>query len=214
MNLTEALREVDAITDALGLPIDKNIRLAVAAIKMHELPTRASCEGHINWGSPYPWVDIGTNANQSETDSEISDTSIQKIGKSLQKVVRKYDNIELFATVAVTDKDKRYHIAATKDELECRSLDDNVDELQTKKINQKDKKRLMKLLDDFYYQNPQHHYPLVLTLIDSGALGEYTLQNIGAITNEFVYDKQKEENIKLFREEMDSFARYLINLKK
>ena len=214
MDLTEALREVDTITDALGLPIDKNIRRVIAALRMHEFPTRASCEGHVNWGSPYPWIDMGTDVNQSEPDPEISDTSIQKIGKSLQKVAREYQNVELYTTVALTNQDRRYHITATKEELEYRSLEDNVDELRTKKINQKDKKRLIKLLDNFYRQNPQLLYSRVLTLNDSGAFGEYTLQNIGAITNELVDDKQKEENIKLFREEMNSFAQYLINLKK
>jgi excisionase family DNA binding protein len=31
----------------------------VVALNANDISTTASCEGHIDWGAPYPWVDIG-----------------------------------------------------------------------------------------------------------------------------------------------------------
>jgi hypothetical protein len=50
------LREVDEICDALGKPVDVGIRETVAILQLLGLHTRQSCEGHIGWGLPAPWV--------------------------------------------------------------------------------------------------------------------------------------------------------------
>jgi hypothetical protein len=48
-------------TDTLGMPIDPLILPVVIWLTVWGIPTRASCEGHIDRGMPYPWVDIGRN---------------------------------------------------------------------------------------------------------------------------------------------------------
>lgn len=55
----ELLERVDETTDRLGNPIDERIRDVVAGLWGHGVPTIASCEGHDDWGSRLPWVDIG-----------------------------------------------------------------------------------------------------------------------------------------------------------
>lgn len=58
-NYQEALKELDDLSDNLGLEIDPGIRKIVAALRMHDYNTYGSCEGHMEqWGLPYPWVDI------------------------------------------------------------------------------------------------------------------------------------------------------------
>lgn len=50
--------KIATLADRLGHPIDLGIRHAVIAFNLQGLHTTASCEGHINWGLPYPWIDL------------------------------------------------------------------------------------------------------------------------------------------------------------
>jgi hypothetical protein len=45
--------------DGLGKHIDPGIMDVVVALNANDIHTTASCEGHLDWGTPYPWVDIG-----------------------------------------------------------------------------------------------------------------------------------------------------------
>jgi hypothetical protein len=44
--------------DGLGCRIDPGIMNTVIALNANDIHTIASCEGHLAWGAPYPWVDI------------------------------------------------------------------------------------------------------------------------------------------------------------
>lgn len=50
--------EVNQWTDGLGKPIDAGIKEAVIALNLLGFKTRQSCEGHLDHGYPYPWVDF------------------------------------------------------------------------------------------------------------------------------------------------------------
>lgn len=54
----EVREEVDTMADNLGMPIDEHIKKIVIALRMYELATDGSCEGHLDHGLPYPWVDM------------------------------------------------------------------------------------------------------------------------------------------------------------
>lgn len=54
----EKMKEVESWGDALGLKIDESVRETVVAMNLLRLPTSASCEGHLRWGSLAPWVII------------------------------------------------------------------------------------------------------------------------------------------------------------
>ncbi len=45
--------------DKLGQPIDDGILTAIIALNVNKIPTFASCEGHLDHGESFPWVDIG-----------------------------------------------------------------------------------------------------------------------------------------------------------
>jgi hypothetical protein len=49
---------VEGIRDALGKPVDAGIKSLVTALNASGFPTTASCEGHLDWGIPAPWVDV------------------------------------------------------------------------------------------------------------------------------------------------------------
>jgi hypothetical protein len=52
------------VTDKLGKKIDPGILETVVAFNMLGITTLQSCEGHIGWGSPYPWICIEADMQQ------------------------------------------------------------------------------------------------------------------------------------------------------
>lgn len=52
------LTELKGVSDALGHEIENGIKETVATLQLLGFPTTGSCEGHSDWGLPYPWVDI------------------------------------------------------------------------------------------------------------------------------------------------------------
>jgi hypothetical protein len=48
------------VTDRLDMPIDSGILGTVVAFNACDIHTTGSCEGHLDWGAPYPWIDIGS----------------------------------------------------------------------------------------------------------------------------------------------------------
>lgn len=58
VDLGEIKKEVDEITDKTGLHINSKIKELIIGLRALGIETIAYCEGHLNWGNPYPWVDI------------------------------------------------------------------------------------------------------------------------------------------------------------
>lgn len=57
--LIKDIREdVNRTVDGLGRPIDKGIRETIVFLWALGFRTSASCEGHLDHGFPYPWVDF------------------------------------------------------------------------------------------------------------------------------------------------------------
>ncbi|BCX15756.1 MAG: hypothetical protein KatS3mg097_648 [Candidatus Parcubacteria bacterium] len=74
----EERNEVNKIVDRLGNPIDEGIKETVIALRIFGLETTGSCEGHLERGLPYPWVDIGTDPPE-DWDPNIQDETQRKI---------------------------------------------------------------------------------------------------------------------------------------
>lgn len=48
------------LVDGMGCPIDEGILQTVVALNLLGLRTSQSCEGHLDGGLPYPWLDFQT----------------------------------------------------------------------------------------------------------------------------------------------------------
>ncbi len=53
-----ARTQVESLEDALGKRLDEGIKEPVVALRAFGIPTNQSCEGHLDHGNPYPWVQI------------------------------------------------------------------------------------------------------------------------------------------------------------
>lgn len=58
--------ELGLITDNLGMPIEAGIMDTVAALQLLGFGTSGSCEGHGDWGCPWPWVNIEASSAAPE----------------------------------------------------------------------------------------------------------------------------------------------------
>jgi hypothetical protein len=54
----EVVFRVEKITDELGKKIDSGIKETIVAFLVNNFNTTCSCEGHLDRGRPYPWLDI------------------------------------------------------------------------------------------------------------------------------------------------------------
>lgn len=50
--------ETEKVIDGLGYHIDENIKETVTSLNIFDINTSGSCEGHIEWGTGVPWVEI------------------------------------------------------------------------------------------------------------------------------------------------------------
>ncbi len=69
-NLRDALNKAYLMRDNLNMPIDHGIIRSVAILYDNEFITNGSCQGHSNWGLPYPWIDF-------DTDKQLFDQKIK-----------------------------------------------------------------------------------------------------------------------------------------
>ena len=53
--------EVHSLIDEQKRPIDEHIKAIVIALRYYGFHTSASCQGHMDHGLPYPWVEISAN---------------------------------------------------------------------------------------------------------------------------------------------------------
>jgi len=56
--INEALADVETIVDALGNPIDGGIKEGIAVFHALGINTTQSCEGHEDWGTGAPYIDV------------------------------------------------------------------------------------------------------------------------------------------------------------
>ncbi len=91
----EAEAFVRCITDGLGCSIDEGILEVVVALNLLGFPTCQSCEGHLDDGLPYPWVDFETDEfptfRQALEDASIEGLSAEeREAKGAQLVAEAY----------------------------------------------------------------------------------------------------------------------------
>lgn len=70
------------LVDAMECPIDEGILPTVVALNLLGLHTCQSCEGHLDYGAPYPWIDFETDEfpafKQAQEDADREDLSVEE----------------------------------------------------------------------------------------------------------------------------------------
>jgi hypothetical protein len=205
MTYDESLAEVDKLVDGLGMHVDKAIRSVVTALRMHDLQTTSSCEGHLDRGLPYPWVGLGSEPQLPK--SREPNAGMDKISSDISAVVAQNPGIEVYATIVPADSDDRFTIISTPAETKWRELKGITDLGTVKQKNFEQLTKLIGLLSEFYASTP--NYEKMLILDSFGTAGNVRLQCHGSVLNELRTGPEKSEKLAVYRAEMDRFAAFL-----
>lgn len=201
LKLEEIRHEVENIGDRLGKPIDESIRETVVMFKANELPTSGSCEGHIERGSPVPYVEVSA-PNQPEE---------RFIGQNeaFEKTAKKYDiTVEEAKTLKIGE-------AYWEAMEECSR---NRETEEYKEWNEENEKLLAKARDilEEFYKERKVEQDVKLQLEER--VGNFRIHNGGedyqpliGSEREFSEEEKKIrlEKVEKYRAEMNEFAEFL-----
>jgi hypothetical protein len=126
---------VNQLTDPLGKKVDRGIKSLVAALNVLGFPTVASCEGHTNWGLPFPWVEIAAK-NQPEERFVGEKALLEKIAKE--------------RGIPLEELKRGRPVEVWKKEIYPNFKEETEEYKKWRKANQRLKRKLEKLLDEFY----------------------------------------------------------------
>lgn len=191
--------QIEEWRDALGKPIDEKIKDSIIAFNALEIPTGASCEGHLDSGYPVPWIDVEAPGKPRERfvgEKEFFQKIADKYGISLEEVVRG-DNEKAWVEAM---NGPYYENDETPEYKKWRG---KMTELELRAGN---------LLEEFY-KNRQVSEDLKLE-IDKGGAGVFRIHN-GGKDYEPSYrmsEEQKkglDERLKHYRVEMEEFTKFL-----
>lgn len=184
--------EVDRICDRLGKKIDPEIKESVIALQALNFKTSASCQGHLNHGLAAPWIDIGeSKPKRSLEKRSIKEQTLLQIKRLLRKLSPLLDKFHkgLAIDLFLPRKNKKQIKVMTEKNL-------------------KGQMRLMELLDEFY-KDREISSDIRLILRPRGGYGKAWLTSRGARFQEIRSQKEREEKLKQYQQEMNAFTNFL-----
>lgn len=181
---------VDNVTDGLGMPVDEGIKKAVVALNILKFETVQSCEGHLNWGLPYPWIALQPDQEKVKLLSELF--------RKKDTLCDECDILEDELTTTSMDQLEEMNIQAENKRKEIWKVWDEIDQVESKKFEE-----IWTLLQEFYGEDS----PLNLTTL---IIHQERLIPIGGLCQKRFSKEKQQENLIAFREEMDRFTEFLI----
>lgn len=84
----EVLVKIESIADGLGHTIDEGIKEGVAALMLLGIHTVGSCEGHEDWGTGGPYLDIRSDEAEAlyEELDRCGDEEVEEIGLRAEEI--------------------------------------------------------------------------------------------------------------------------------
>lgn len=146
----EKRKEIDQMGDRTGKGIDGGIKETIIALNIYDLPTRNSCEGHLDHGVPFPFADIEAPNKPTwkrEGEKELFESVAQEKNIPLEKLNREslgWD-VDLYEDV-LGEAGKRMNEMAD----EGKELPDTEEYQKWKEENKKLHTRTQELLKEFY----------------------------------------------------------------
>lgn len=190
--------EVNGWGDGLGLPLDEGIKEVVIGLNLFQIITRQSCEGHLDWGRLYPWVDFQFDFNNTKFQEQRAQIN-EKID-SLEKILEeKYPQLSLREILELPEAEpllqhyeerRLFWLNAEKEKLSCiKPLEDLLREFYRVHHCSYETMLIIKKMndDDYWYE-----------------LASYTSQWQISLTSE-----QKAEKLLEYQKEMTAFGHFL-----
>lgn len=175
----ETRKFVEGLADKLGHPTDEGIKEPLVALNVLGFETKASCEGHLDWGHAYPWVMIGSSETEKAWEKVTEAFEKEDEAKAQGKSEEEVDLLE--------------KISAQLQEEARRPLFDKARELSA-------------YLEDFY---KDQNVPYGRMLFTSMGGTFFELQSLGSKFQKAANEETKKKNLEEYQEEMQAFAKFL-----
>lgn len=189
--------DVESWTDALGMPIDPKIKETVIVLNLLGFKTSQSCEGHIDWGNPYPWISFSAGDSEIKLLAQKADNILEKVAIERKKLTEKYPDTpisEINLDVEAPGLTLLYD--------QIRELGDQIKRLSRLKFIM-----LNDLINKFYKKHSED-YDRILFLSDS-VVNEYWLISIGSCWQVARDEDARAKKLKEYQEEMQLFTEFL-----
>lgn len=181
--------EVEHKVDKRGMVIDNGIKRLVVSLKAHGFGTTGSCEGHLDRGFPYPWVEVESEL----AEKLLSDPRYNVLGEKARLFTKKQANM----TISEINEYEQ-------------SVNSQI------KMNEEAFERLTLVLRDFYKANPPNRPEGVQLEIQKGPWNQSRIQPKGMSSlprvkeiQSYWSEEQKAANLAAYRKEIDRFAEFL-----
>lgn len=84
----EAEAILSRVMDQMGQRIDEGILAPVVGLNLLGLYTSASCEGHLSWGCPYPWIEFYRDVTEPGCEQAVGMASQADLGLQDQLIAQ------------------------------------------------------------------------------------------------------------------------------
>lgn len=189
-------KEVATWVDACGLGIDPGIKKIVIVLNLLGFKTEQSCEGHIDWGRPYPWVRLTTNTPELESLNNEELILLKLINEKETDIQKKYPELT-------------FGEALRKGETpELKKLWQE-SRLFTEKIQKYSKLKMVPLRELIiaFYATRSIHPDTILTL--SGDSATFELSSLGGEWQIIRDESEKLQKLHAYQKEMHALADFL-----
>lgn len=192
--------EVDTWADGMGMPIDPGIKKAVLVLNLLNFKTDQSCEGHIDWGLPYPWIRFSIEDEKVEALNNELTLINNQMDEKESEVEKKYPHLSRIERWQKEDPtginemySKRNSLVQERDEIA--------------KIARLEMVPLNNLIADFY-KNKSIDPDRMLVVHELGA-GWFELSSSGGNSQDTRNENEKLKKLKEYQQEMQLFTDFL-----
>lgn len=194
-------KEVETWTDALGLGIDPGIKKTVIILNLLGFKTQQSCEGHIDWGRPYPWVSITTEDKQIETLRNEGMKIWNDIKEKEQDIQKKYPHL--------SSREAPFEEKAQKLEEELKKMYEKYHAI-VDKINKLSRLKILplnNLIANFYSSHAIN--PDRMLILQEFGIDAFEIFSLGGNWQIVRDENEKLKKLKEYQQEIQSFTDFL-----
>lgn len=190
-------KEVASWRDALGLKIDPEIKKMVVVLNLLNFKTTQSCEGHIDWGRPYPWVRITTKSPELSDLFNKRKKILDFIREQETKTQKKHPRLSLGEALR-----KENSLKILEAHKKIHPLNDKIEKTSRLMIIQ-----LKKLVTDFYKKHPID--PDKMLVLSKFGFENFELFSLGGDWQVIRDNNEKLKKLQEYQKEMNLFADFL-----
>ncbi len=187
--------EVEGWIDGIGCSIDPEIKDTVIALNLMGIETRASCEGHLDHGLSYPWIDIQIDSSELKKITDVFSDIKEQISTEEILLKTKFPNLSYNDFFYIPEGENLKNLYR-----KYRLITDSITQIEIKCAEP-----LNQLLNQFY-ENRMTSYDKTLIIPRDSLV---RLRSIGADRQEIRSAEQQLHYLNEYREEMKAFTLFL-----